>query len=159
MKKYLIILISIIIDGLIPNITLYSFNNITYFTPICTGISLIFLYEDNKSFYRLLLFTCFLYGILYINNLILSFVLFISITLIIRIFKRFFKDNLFTILVQILLVIFTWDIIFFIVNSFVITNTFIWSNYFYKISHSIIFNVIYGIILFKICNKSSKLKH
>ena len=159
MKKYFIILISIIIDGLIPNITLYSFNNITYFTPICTGISLIFLYEDNKLFYRLLLFTILLFGVLYINNLILSFIIFISIFYIIKLFKRFFKDNLFTILIQILLVVFSWDLIFFIVNGLAITNKFIWEDYFYKVSHSIIFNVIYGNILFKCFNKSSKLNH
>lgn len=159
MKKYLIILISIIIDGIMPNITLYGLNNITYFTPVCTGISLIFLYEDNKQFYRLLLFTILLFGGLYINNLILSFIIFNSVFFIIKLFKYFFKDNYFTILIQILLVVFSWDLIFFVVSGLVINNSFIWEDYFYKVSHSIIFNVIYGTILFNLLKNSSKLKH
>lgn len=157
MKKYLIMLISIIIDGLIPNITLYSFNNITYFTPICTGISLIFLYEDNKYFYRLLLFTMILFGTLYINNLILSFIVFISVIFIIRTFKSFFKNNLFTVFIQIILVVFSWDLIFFITKSLVINNYFIWKEYFYKVSHSVMFNLIYGALLFKLLKRHSKL--
>lgn len=159
MKKYLIILISIIIDGIIPNITLYNFNNITYFTPICTGISLIFLYEDDKFFYRLLFFTILLFGVLYINNLILSFVLFTIIFFIIKVFKYFFKDNFFTILIQILLVILCWDLMFFVIKSLIINNRFIWQDYFYKVSHSILFNLIYGVILFKLLKKSSKSKY
>ena len=160
MKKYIIILISIILDGLIPNITLYRFNNITYFTPICTAISLIFVYEEDKSFYKLLLGTILIYGTLYINNLILSSVVFLITSVIIKIFKKYFKDNLFTILIQILLIIFFWDMMFFIVNSLIITNVFIWENYLYKVSHTLVFNILYGGVLFKICNKKrSKLNH
>ena len=156
MKRYLILLISIVLDGLIPNITLYSFNNITYFTPVCTGISLIFLYDNNKSFYKILFFTIFVYGTLYINNLILSFILFSVIYLIIKIFKKLFRDNFITIIIQILLVIMSWDLVLFIINS-LHSNDFLWSNYLYKLSHSIIFNLLYGLILFRLF--SSKLNY
>ena len=47
MKKYIFILISIIIDGLIPNITLFGFNNLTYFTPLCTLVSLVIIYDNR----------------------------------------------------------------------------------------------------------------
>jgi len=157
MKDKLIILISIIIDGIIPNITLFNFNNITYFTPICTGVSLVFLYKENKKFYLLLLYTIIVYAGLYINNLLLSGIVFFSIALMLKIFKKFFRDNMFTVVIQILLVIFLWDLIMFIFQSLFVVNSFLWGNYFYKITHSILFNIIYGIILFKICNKCSKI--
>ena len=85
--KYLIILISIILDGLIPNITLFSFNNITYFTPVCTSISLIFLYSEDKKFYKILFFISMIYGSLYINNLILSITVFFLEVVFIKLFK------------------------------------------------------------------------
>ena len=76
----------------------------------------------------------------------------------IKLFKRFFKDNFFTIIIQILLVIFIWDFLFFLFNSILVTNVFLWGNYFYKIIHSMLFNVIYGIVLFLIFNRS-KIHH
>lgn len=152
MRKYLIIIIAIILDGLIPNITLFNFNNITYYSPICTGVSLIFLYNDDKTFYKLLLFCIFTYGTLYINNLFLSLTVFGLIFLFLKIIKKTFKDNFVTIVVQILLVVIIWDITFFIFYSLIEKN-FMWNNYFYKLGHSILFNIIYGIVLFKTLNK------
>lgn len=153
MKKYLIILVSILIDGLIPNITLFNFNNITYFTPLCTAVSLIFLYENNKTFYKLITFTIIIYAGLYVNNLILAIIIFIIIIYIIHVFKKCFKDNIFTVLIQVLIVICTWDLLFFLFDSIFIIKSFIWSNYLYKISHSLILNIIYGLILYKVFNE------
>lgn len=156
--KYLIILISIILDGLIPNISLFNFNNITYFTPLCTAISIIFLCDDRK-FNRILLLISIIYGSLYINNLLLSMIIFFVIFILIRIFKKFFRDNIFTIVIQILLVIIIWDLLLFLFNSLLVTNVFRWNNYFYKITHSILFNIIYGISLFIVLKKCSKIRH
>jgi len=69
MKRYIILLISIIIDGMIPNITIYDFNNITYFTPLCTVISLVIIYND-KNFINLFLFSSIVYGSLYMSNIL-----------------------------------------------------------------------------------------
>ena len=154
--RYLIVLISIILDGLIPNITLFNFNNITYFTPVCTAISLIFLYGEDKRFYIMLSFTSIIYGSLYINNLILSIIVFLIVFIFIKLFKMFFKDNIITIIVQILLTIFIWDLLFFLFSSMLIKNAFMWKNYFYKVSHSILFNLIYGLFLFLILKMRSK---
>lgn len=155
--KYLIILISIILDGLIPNITLFSFNNITYFTPVCTSISLIFLYSEDKKFYKILFFISMIYGSLYINNLILSITVFFLEVVFIKLFKKIFSDNFFTIVIQILFTIIIWDLLFFLFNSILITNSFVWNNYFYKVTHSILFNLAYGIFLFLILKKRSKI--
>ena len=87
MKKIIILLISILIDGLITNITLYNFNNITYFMPMCTVVSLIFLYED-KDFLKLYLISSSVYGTLYINNLLFSFILFFIVISFIRLLDK-----------------------------------------------------------------------
>ena len=160
MKKYIVFLISIIIDGLIPNITLFNFNNITYFTPLCTVVSLVFLYNDRKDFIKLWLVSSLIYGSLYIHNLFLSFILFFVILLVIKGLKRLFTDTLIINLIEVILVICIYDFIFFSIHSLIVVNHFIWKNYFYKILHSIIFNFIYGIILFFVFpKKSSKLNY
>lgn len=154
--KYIIILLSIVLDGLIPNITLFNFNNLTYFTPICTPISLVFLYGEDKKFYWLLFITSIIYGSLYINNLLLSILVFFLIFMFIKLFKRFFRDNFFTTIVQIILVIILWDLLFFLFNSILVTNMFLWINYSYKITHSILFNLVYGIVLFLVLKRKTK---
>lgn len=160
MKKYIVFLVSIILDGLIPNITLFNFNNITYFTPLCTVVSLVFLYNDRKDFIKLWLMSSLIYGSLYIHNLFLSFILFFVILLVIQGLKRLFTDTLIINLIEVILVICIYDFIFFIIHSLIVVNHFIWKNYFYKILHSIIFNFIYGIILFFVFpKKSSKLNY
>lgn len=159
MKKYIILLISIIIDGLIPNITLYKLNDLSYFTPLCTIVSLIFIYED-KEFIRLLLISSILYGGLYMSNILLTFILFFIVILVIKIFKKVFEDNIFTIIFQILLIVAIYDGFFFIITSLISVNNFNFDNYFYKLTHSIIFNILYGITIFYIYDKkSSKLNH
>lgn len=155
MKKYIIIFISIIIDGLIPNITLYEINNLTYFTPLCTIVSLIFIYED-RLFFKLLFAISILYGMLYMNNVFLTFILFFIVMIVIKTFKRSFKDNLFTVVIQILLVIFVYDGLFYLINVLINNNTFDINVYLYKFLHTIIFNLFYGIILFYITEKGSK---
>jgi len=151
----IIILISILLDGIIPHFTLFNFNNITYLTSMCTSISLIFLF-NSKHFYKYLYFIIIFYGGIYINNMLLSAILFVVVSIFLYIFKHFFKDNFLNIIIQILLVIFLWDFVFFIYNTLIYKNIFIWNNYFYKVIHSIVFNLIYGIILFKLFRTSSK---
>lgn len=159
MKKYIILLISLIIDGLVPNITLFSFNNLTYFTPLCTITSLVIIYDDKK-FIKLFLISSTLYGVLYMSNLLLAFILFFITMLVIKLMKRILSDNLFTIILQILLVITIYEGVFYIIYSLIFMNTFNINDYFYKISHSIVLNLLYGISIFYIYGEnSSKLSH
>lgn len=156
MKKLIILLVSLLIDGIVTNITLYSFNNITYLTPMCTIVSLIFLYDD-KNFIKLYLSSSIIYGALYMNNLLFTLILFFIVIIFIKILNKI-NNNVLTILIKIILVIMLFDGISFILNSLV-NNTYILKNYVYKIEHSIIFNVIYGLILYKNTKKSSKFNY
>jgi len=154
MNKILILALSLIIDFLIPNITLYSFNNITYFFPMATVISLIFI-DD----YKLILISSIIYGALYTGNIVLSITLFFLISIFCYIYRKYFMKNLITIILQILIVIFLYDFLYFLIYSFVY-NQFIWNNLFYKVSHSLITNIIYGTTLYRLTLKrSSKLNY
>lgn len=158
MKKYIFILISIIIDGLIPNITLFGFNNLTYFTPLCTLVSLVIIY-DNRYFYQLLAFTSIIYGSLYLNNLLVSFILFVPLLFLIKYLKKIFTDNLGIIIFEILISILFYELIYFLIVSFFVFNSFNFYNYLYKVIHSIIFNILYGTTIFYLYDKNSSKKY
>ena len=143
MKKIIILLISLLLDGLIPNITLYNLNNLTYFTPMCTVICLIFLYND-KDFIKLYLEVSIIYGSLYMSNILLSFILFFCVITSIKLMKKIWEENLFVIILEILIIL---------------TSNFIFNNYLYKFTHSLLLNIIYGLILYKITKKSSKFNY
>ena len=87
------------------------------------------------------------------NNLLLTFILFFAVIVIIRAIKKTFEDNLFIIMLQILLAISIYDGLFFMINSLIINSNLIFSDYFYKLSRSIIFNLLYGIAIFYIYDK------
>jgi len=157
MKKIIILLISLLLDGLIPNITLYNINNLTYFTPMCTVICLIFLYND-KDFIKLYLQVSIIYGSLYMSNILLSFILFFCVMISIKLMKKILEDNLFIIILEILIVMTIFDGIYFLILS-ILTSNFIFNNYLYKFTHSLLLNLVYGLILYKITKKSSKFNY
>ena len=154
MKNYIILLISVILDGVIYNITMYQLNHLTYFTPMCTVVSLIFVY-DNKNFIKLWLLSSVVYGTLYMSNLLLSLALFFVVMQVIKLCKYLFEDNFLTIVLQIIVVIAIYDGLFWVINFLTFYNSFSFDDYIYKVSHSIIFNLLYGTSLYYLCDKSS----
>lgn len=155
MKKWFLLITSIIIDGLIPNITLYQLNNLSYFTSLFTVVSLIFMYDD-KHFWKLLLVSSVLYGSLHMSNLLLSFVSFYVVLKSIKFLNKNLENNLFTTIIKVLLIILIYDGILFLIVSIISYDFFNIYNYFYKINHSIILNILYGIILFYFYKKVLK---
>lgn len=159
MKRYLILFLSILIDGLIGNLTVYSINNLSYFTPLCTVVSLVFLY-DEKHFLWLFLFSSILYGGLYLSNLLLSFILFFVVMIAIKLCKHFLEDNFFTLLLQTIIIIVIYEFLFYGIASLLWFNSFKIDIFLYKLRHSIILNFLYSVFLYYVCNKnSSKLNY
>ncbi|MBQ7137149.1 MAG: hypothetical protein IJO43_04165 [Bacilli bacterium] len=152
MKKYIVLLISIILDGLISNISLYQINHLTYFTSLCTVISLVVVY-NNEDFIKLLILSSVVYGGLYMSNILLSFVLFFAALMTIKYLKKELRDNLFTILLQFIIIIFVYDFILFFIMSFINVGHIGFNHYFYKITHSLLLNLLYGISIYFIYDK------
>lgn len=159
MKRYLILFLSILIDGLIGNLTVYSIGNLSYFTPLCTVISLVFLY-DEKHFFWLFLFSSLIYGGLYMSNLLLSFILFFTVMVTIKLCKHFLEDNFFTLLLQTFLIVMIYEALFYGIASLLWLNSFKVDIFLYKLCHSVILNFLYSIFLYYTCDKnSSKLNY
>lgn len=154
MKRYLILFLSILIDGLIGNLTIYSIGNLSYFTPLCTVVSLVFLY-DEKHFIGLFLFSFLIYGGLYMSNILLSLILFFIVMLTIKLCKHFLEDNFITLLLQTFLVVVIYEGIFYEIASLLWMNQFQVDVFLYKLSHTVIINVLYSIFLYYTCSKNS----
>ncbi len=154
MKKYLVLLISILLDGLITNITLYSFNNITYFMPLCTVTSLVFILNQNENNKKLFILNVLLYSAFYMHNLILSFTIFLIIYYLIKIIKKIITVNKITLFLEVIIIIAIYEFILFFIYSLILSKNFIIDNYWYKLSHSIIINIIYSFILYLLFYKN-----
>ena len=158
-KKYLIIsLIIIMLDGIITYYIPSYFNNLNYFYPMLT-ISLIpFLYKGNsKYFYQYIFFIGIIYDLLYSNIFLFNSLIFLVLSKIDTKLFKIFKENLFIYLIIVILNILLYDGIIFLLiyltNYQVVTII----DYIYKIEHSIILNIIFGIIYYLIFSRNNNI--
>ncbi len=160
MVPVIILLLSIIIDGVLTNFLPYLVNNLSYFTPLFTVTSIFLIYpfyRKNKRLYFITLFiTGFIYDLFYTNLLFYNGVLFVIIGLITYLLYKNFEVNFFKLIIYIILIIISYEsinaLLLLIYNVVPITT----SKIVYKISHSLIINVIYGEIVYLIIKKLPK---
>lgn len=155
MKRYIILIISLLIDLLISNITYYNFNNLTFLTPLCMVTSLIFIFDGKKDI-KLLVITIILHSALFTNNLLLSFIIFIILYYLIKLMKYIIKDNLWVNLIEVIIVILVYELLLYFIYSSFIYLFFNINNYWYKVSHSLIINIIYAIIIYYVVKTNKK---
>ena len=160
----IILVISILLDGILNNILPYI--NLSLFTPLLTLIAIIVIYpfyKKNDEKYLLTIFiTGIIYDLLYTNLLFYNSIFFLTIGLLnIYIYKKtpinYLTINI-LLLLDILIYILLNSFILFICNIVTINIT----KMIYIFTHSIILNIIYGFILFVIIkgitNKNKKIK-
>lgn len=154
MIGYIIIGISLIIDGVLTNFLPYSVSALSLFTPLTTLVSLIivypFYYHRDKEYYILAFILGIIYDLFYTNLLFLNGFLFLLIALLyVKLYKEI-GDGVIRILISILLCIVIYELltagIILIFNLVPLT----FSKVLYKIDHSLLLNLIYGEILFLI---------
>lgn len=148
----IISIISLIFDGVLTNFLPYLNGDLTLFTPMFSVVSIFLLYplllNDNKKY---LLYT-FIYGIIYdllYTNLFLydAFIFLFLGFFTLKIYKNF-KVTKIKVLIYLSLSIIIYESLFagsvLILNLVPITI----EKLIYKISHSLIINLIYGEILY-----------
>ena len=152
MIQLVIIVISLLLDGLLTNFLPFLINDLSVFTPLLT-LTIIFLiypfYKKNKNKY---LITAFIIGIIYdlfyTNLLFFNGVLFFIIALISMTIYKNLEVSYLRLLIYIPIIIISYEvitaIILFSFNVVPITIT----KVIYKILHSLLLNVIYGEIIF-----------
>lgn len=156
----IILIISVYFDGFLTLFLPYIVNNLSFFTPMLTLTSLIIIYpfyrKKEKYYFITLFIVGIIYDLLYTNLLFYDAVIFLLFGFII---KKIYKDLDVThiklsIYIIFLIIIYELSLGLFIVifNLVPITIT----RLIYKITHSILLNIIYGELLFLIIKKIPK---
>ena len=151
--KLLLAFVSIVMDLLLLNIYRVTNLNLNYFYPMFTLSSLVYicnLYSNpnRKNYYYFVLIIAILYDTLVTNNLLITVSLFEIIAFINIKLKKNFSNNLFNNIIRTMLSIFIYDLLFHLLLVFVRYQDFNILKVFYKVSHSLLINLIYVSIMF-----------
>lgn len=160
MISLIIIIISLILDGVITNFLPYMIDNLTLFTPLTTVVCIFLIYplyhHEEKKYFIVSFIIGIIYDLLYTNLLFFNAFIFLLIAFItMKIYKNFNVDYL-KLIPYIIIVITMYECItsgiFIIFNLVPITI----QKIIYKILHSLVFNIIYAEVIYLIINNIPK---
>lgn len=151
--KFILIVIAIFLDVFLNNVFNFGIYSLTYFYPMFTVATISYLSNlynnaNRKNYYVLVLIVSILYDSIIINNLLISITVFLSIAFINVKLKNNLSNNLINNILRLILSIICYDIIFYLLLVVVGYQNFDINRLVYKITHSIIINVIYMSIMF-----------
>ena len=152
MIKYLIIIISLILDGILSNFL--PVINLSYFTPLLTLTSIFIVYpfytKDEDKYYITSFIVGIIYDLLYTNLLFFNGIIFVLIAFLVRIIYKNLNISFLKNILYIILIIIVYEsstaLIFMMFKLVPITL----SKVVYKITHSLILNIIYGELIYLI---------
>ena len=156
MLGIIIIVISLILDGILTNYLPFLVNNLSLFTPLFTLVSISLLYpyyrKRERYFFIMIFITGIVYDLFYTNLLFFNGLLFLLIAYISKVIYRNYEMDYLKLIIYIILVITIYEsltgIILFIFNLVPVTV----SKVIYKISHSLILNIIYSELIYLTLN-------
>ena len=152
MLSIIIMIISLLLDGLLTNYLPYLVNDLSYFTPLFTLISIFIVYplyrKKEKEYFISIFILGFVYDLLFTNLLFFNAVLFVFIGFKIKyIIKNFELGYIKIIIYVLLIVIFYESLTALFLGVFNIVPITI-DRLIYKITHSLLLNIIYSELLF-----------
>lgn len=155
-----IFIISLLLDGILTNFLPYMVSDLSYFTPLLTLTSLVIVYplfkKEKKKFMIFSFVSGMIYDLFYTNLLFFNGFLFLLLSLIIIKLYEIFGGDYLKILFHILIIIIlyeTFTALLIIIFNLVPMNI---DKLIYKISHSILLNLIYGEVVYFILKRIPK---
>lgn len=154
----IVIIISFILDGILTNFLPYIVGNLSLFTPLTTLISITVIYKlfHNKYNHKKYFFVCFivgfLYDLFYTNLLFFNSFLFLLIGFINTILYKQIGEGYIRTIINVIVIIILYElltVLSIIMFNLVPINI---EAIFYKISHSLILNILYSELLYIIIN-------
>ena len=162
MKKILIIISSFILDIILSNVLPIMKGDLSIFTSLFVPITIYLIYPFYKNQELRYYIESFIIGIIYdlifTNLLFFDGVIFLIISLVsVKIYKNFIVDKYKNIM-YVFLIIILYE--FLVASIFLIFNLVPISFYdfIYKISHTLLINVVYGFLLYEIIGSGSRQK-
>lgn len=156
----IVILISFILDGVLSNFLPYLVGNLSLFTPMFTIVSLILIYpffqKRIKNYFIIAFVLGTLYDLFYTNLLLFNAILFLAVAVLIMYLYKYVEMNYINIILYVVLIITVYELltVFCIVLFQLVPISF--AKVIYKISHSLILNIIYVEIIYFIINMIPK---
>lgn len=148
----MIVLLSLLLDGILTNVLPYMVGNLSFFTPLLTIISLVLIYpfyqKNTKIYYLVALITGLIYDLLYTNLLFFNSILFLFIVIIANYFYKNFEINYLNIIFYTVILISIYETcqVLILIGFHLVPVTF--KKLVYKITHSLLLNIIYAEIVY-----------
>lgn len=148
--KILIIIFSLFLDFLLSNI---NYSLLSYFYPMITITTIVYLSNlytnPNRSNYYLLVFlTSIIYDSIFVGNLLITVSSFMIVAILNMFLKRHLRSNLFNNILMLILSIILYEVFILLLLFVVGYKSFELSMLLYKITHSLLLNTIYIVIMF-----------
>lgn len=148
--KILIIIFSLFLDFLLSNI---NYSLLSYFYPMITITTIVYLSNlytnPNRSNYYLLVFlTSIIYDSIFVGNLLITVSSFMIVAILNMFLKRHLRSNLFNNILMLILSIILYEVFILLLLFVVGYKGFEFSMLLYKITHSLLLNTIYIVIMF-----------
>ena len=113
MLSIIIMIISLLLDGLLTNYLPYLVNDLSYFTPLFTLISIFIVYplyrKKEKEYFISIFILGFVYDLLFTNLLFFNAVLFVFIGFIIKYIIKNFELGYIKIIIYVLLIVIFYE--------------------------------------------------
>lgn len=141
---WFIIILTIFLDGILVYYLPSYFNNLSLFYPMLTVtlISLLYHYCPLKKYYRMCFIVGIIYDLLYSNIFLYHALLFLLLAKINSKVYKVFKANLILKILLVIINIIIYDAIGFMIIKFSYYMTVDINDLFYKISHSLLLNIM-----------------
>lgn len=153
MNKYIFLIISFILDFVLLNVLPFSYLNISYLQPLflVISVSLIYkLFNSDKQYFITIVIVSILYGSLFMNNILLGMFLLLLVGMITKFYNKYINLNNFTIIIEVISIIILYEFLIYLITNISFITFFSINNLLYKISHSIIINLIYVILIYNL---------
>lgn len=148
--KILIIIFSLFLDFLLSNV---NYSLLSYFYPMITITTIVYLSNfytnPNRSNYYLLVFlTSIIYDSIFVGNLLITVSSFMIVAILNMFLKRHLRSNLFNNILMLILSIILYEVFILLLLFVVGYKSFEFGMLLYKITHSLLLNTIYIVIMF-----------
>ena len=154
MISLIIVVISILLDGILSNFLPYLYTNLSIFTPLLTLISIFMIYPFFKkkeiNYFIIIFIIGIIYDLLYTNLLFFNGVIFVILGLLIKYIYKTYEITPLRLILYLIILISSYEsltgIILLIYNVVPVT----FYKVFYKIINSLLLNIIYGELIYLI---------
>ena len=152
MIPYIIEIISLLLDGILTNFLPYLENDLSLFTPLLSVITIFLIVPFYRKDEKKYLINVFIYGIIYdlfyTNLLFWNAFIFLIIALIAIFIYKNYEINFLKIIIPLIVIITSYELI----NASIIwifqLVPITFSKVIYKITHTLLLNIIYGELIY-----------